>query len=191
MKNTQIIPQEIIEKKIFLIRGQKVMLDSHLAELYGVETKSLNLAVKRNIERFPDDFMFQLTHEEFQNLEPSLRFQFETSKKTRGGRRYLPYVFTEHGVAMLSSVLHSTKAVQVNIQIMRTFGRLRELLLSHIELKTKLDELERRIESHDTEIQIIFDAIHKLMEPEVVEKPKHKIGFRIEEPKRKYSVVKK
>ncbi len=159
----RIIPAEIIEKKIFLIRGHKVMLDAYLAELYKVKTKSLNLAVKRNIERFPPDFMFQLTREELLNL----RFQNETS--SWGGRRYLPYAFTEQGVAMLSGVLGSKRAIQVNVAIMRTFVKLREILLTHKELADKLVQLERKIEKHDEEIRTIFQAIRQLMAP--LEKP--------------------
>jgi hypothetical protein len=174
------------KKKIFLIRGQKVMFDFHLAELYGVETKALKRAVRRNMDRFPDDFVFELSDEEYH----SLRSHFGTLKRGEHSK-YLPFAFTEQGVSMLSSVLRSQRAVQVNIAIMRAFVRLRELISSQKELAHKLEELERRIESHDSEIQIIFEAIHKLMEPEVVEKPKHKIGFRIDEPKRRYSVTKK
>ncbi|MFQ6081941.1 MAG: ORF6N domain-containing protein [Candidatus Aminicenantia bacterium] len=128
---------ELVEKKIYLIRSHKVMLDSDLAELYGVETRVLLQSVKRNISRFPSDFMFQLTVDEFNNL----RSQIVTSK-SRGGRRYRPYVFTEQGVAMLSSVLRSERAIQVNIQIMRTFVKLRKILASHKELARKLEELE-------------------------------------------------
>ena len=165
-----IIPTELIEKKIYLIRGHRVMLDSDLAELYGVETKMLVRAVKRNIDRFPPDFMFQLTKEEFDNL----RCHFGTSSQW-GGRRYLPYAFTEQGVAMLSSVLRSKRAIQVNIAIMRVFVRLRQILSTHKELAYKLSELERKIEKHDEEIKAIFDAIRQLMAPS--EKPKRKIGF--------------
>jgi len=167
---TNLIPAERIETKIFLIRGQKVMLDKDLAELYGVKTKVLIQAVKRNIDRFPDDFMFQLNKEESQLL----RSQIVTSN--RGGRRYLPYVFTEYGVSMLSSVLKSKKAIQVNIQIMRTFSKLRQILSTHKELAYKLKELEQKTEKHDEEIQAIFDAIRQLMEPPP-EKPKRKMGF--------------
>ena len=164
-----VMPQEVIENKIFLIRGKKVMFDRDLAVLYGVETKFLNRAVKRNIERFPEDFMFQLSKEEL----ASLRFHFGTS--TRGGRRYLPYAFTENGVAMLSSVLNSERAIHVNIQIMRTFTKLREMLATHKELAHKLAELERKIERHDDEIKAVFDAIRGLMTPP--EPKKKKIGF--------------
>jgi len=172
------ISQEIIEKKIFLIRGQKVMLDSDLAKLYKVSTKRLNEQVRRNLKRFPLDFMFQLNDEEYkilksQNVISSLRSQFATSK--RGGRRYLPYVFTEQGVAMLSSVLHSDRAIQVNIAIMRVFVKLREILSTHKELAHKLEQLERKIEKHDTEIKTIFEAIRQLMSPST--KSKRPIGF--------------
>jgi phage regulator Rha-like protein len=166
-----IVPVEIIEKKILLIRGHKVMLDSDLAKLYGVETFNLNKAVKRNIERFPEDFMFQLSKEE----AGSLRFQsgiLKTEghpveiKQGRGQhRKYLPYVFTEQGVAMLSSVLHSKGAIQVNIAIMRAFVKLKEMLSTNKELAFKLAQLERKIEKHDGEIKLVFDAIRKLMRP--------------------------
>ena len=171
-----IVPVELIEKKIYLIRGHKVMLDSDLAELYGVETKGLVRAVKRNIDRFPPDFMFQLTKEEFDNL----RFHFGTSSQW-GGRRYLPYAFTEQGVAMLSSVLRSKRAIQVNIAIMRVFVRLRQILSTHKELAYKLTELERKIERDDEEIKAIFDAIKQLMTPP--EKPRKRIGFHVKDEK--------
>ena len=165
-----LVPQEVIEKKIYLMRGQKVILSSYLAELYGVATKVLIQAVKRNIDRFPDDFMFQLTDEEVE----SLRSQIVTSK--RGGTRYPPYAFTEQGVAMLSGVLRSKKAVQVNIAIMRAFVKLRQILSAHKELAHKLEQLERKTEKHDTEIRAIFEAIRQLMTP-LPKKPKRKIGF--------------
>jgi len=169
-----IIPVELIERKIYLIRGHKVMLDSDLAQLYGVETRVLLQSVKRNISRFPEDFMFQLTKEEYD----SLRSQIVILKPGRGKhRKYLPYVFTEQGVAMLSSVLKSERAIQVNIAIMRAFVRLREMLSTHKELAHKLAELERKIERHDEEIKAIFDAIRQLMAPP--EKPRRRIGFHI------------
>ena len=168
----EIIPQEVIETKIYLIRGQKVMIDSDLARLYGVSTKNLNKAVKRNMERFPEDFMLQLTLDEFK----SLRFQFGTSKKGRGGRRHLPFAFMEQGVAMLSSVLQSRRAIQVNIVIMRVFVKLKQILSTHKDLVYKLNELERKIEKHDVEIQSIFEAIRQLMAPPP-EPPKRRIGF--------------
>jgi phage regulator Rha-like protein len=150
---------EIIAAKIVEIRGKKVMLDDDLAGLYGVATKNLNKAVKRNSERFPADFMYQLTREEVR----SLRFQFGTSKK--GGRRYLPYAFTQEGVAMLSSVLNSKRAIQVNIAIMRAFVKLRNILATYKRLACKLKELGKRIENHDKEIKSIFEAIRQLMAP--------------------------
>lgn len=164
-----LISQEVIENKIYLIRGRNVMLDKDLAGLYGVETKNLNLQVKRNIKRFPEDFMFQVTKEE------NLRLQFATS--SYGGRRYLPYVFTEQGVAMLSSVLNSERAIEVNIAIMRAFVKLRQILSTHKELAHKLNELERKTEKHDMEIQGIFEAIRQLMAPPP-EKPRRIIGFK-------------
>jgi hypothetical protein len=158
-----------IDSKILNIRGHRVMLDSDLAELYGVTTFNLNKAVKRNISRFPEDFMFQLTEEE----AASLRFQIGMSKpKGRGGRRYLPYAFTEQGVAMLSSVLRSRRAVQVNITIMRAFVRLREMIASHKDLTRRLNNLERK---YDAKFKIVFDAIRELMAPA---KPNQRIGFR-------------
>ena len=156
-----------IERRILLVRGQKVMLDSDLAELYGVQTKTLNQAVKRNLDRFPEDFMFQLTLVEVEGLRcqigtSNLRSQIVTSNR-RGGRRYSPYVFTEHGVAMLSSVLKSKRAVQVNIAIMRAFVKLREVVGSHKDLAAKLGELERKVGSHDGRIQSLFEAIRRLL----------------------------
>ena len=168
-----IIPQEVIEKRIFSIRGQKVMLDADLAILYEVETKVLIQAVSRNIGRFPGDFMIQLSVQEFN----SLRSQFVTSKRGRGGRRYLPYVFTEQGVAMLSSVLNSERAVQVNIAIMRAFVRLRRVISTNKKLAYKLSELEKRVGKHDGEIYAIFEAMRQLMEPPLVP-PKPLIGFK-------------
>ncbi len=148
----ELIPVEIIEKKIYLIRGHKVMLDSDLAELYGVETKRLNEQVRRNLKRFPDDFMFQLTEEEAE----SLRSHFATLKSGRGKhRKYLPYAFTEQGVAMLSSVLNSDRAIEVNVQIMRTFVKLREMLSTHKDLARKLADMEKK---YDAQFNVVFDA---------------------------------
>ena len=157
-----------------------MMLDSDLAALYGVETKMLVRAVKRNLERFPDDFMVQLTKEEFDNL----RCHFGTSRL--GGRRYLPYAFTENGVAMLSSILNSPKAIQVNIQIMRTFTKLREMIASHKDLTKKLKELEKK---YDGQFQIVFEAIRQLIEVE--EKPKRTIGFLAKEQNAIYRKARK
>jgi hypothetical protein len=165
------VTEVFIQERIFLIRGEKVMLDSHLAELYDVPTKSLNLAVRRNLDRFPQDFMFKLTQQE----ADALRFQIETSNKGRGGRRYLPHVFTEQGVAMLSSVLRSKRAVQVNIAIMRVFVKLRKIISMNKELAEKLKDLEQRVGEHDEEIKVIFQAIRQLTA--VQEKPKQRIGF--------------
>lgn len=154
MKNSSLIPPEIIENKIYFIRGKKVMLDRDLAALYKVETKVLIQAVKRNLKRFPDNFMFQLNNIEME----SLRSQFVTSK--RGGRRYNAYVFTEQGVAMLSSVLNSEKAVQINIQIMNTFVRLREMMINNRALREKIEAMEKK---YDKRFIAVFDAIRKLL----------------------------
>src|SRR5271155_5239325 len=140
----QIVPVELIEQKIYLIRGCKVMLDSDLAALYEVPTKRVNEAVRRNLDRFPADFMFQLTLEELENL----RSQFATSSSRHGGRRFQPYAFTEHGVAMLSSVLSSTRAVALNILIIRAFVRLREYLMTHHDLARQLEDVERTQQEH-------------------------------------------
>lgn len=182
MKTSETIPIEVIENKILLIRGQKVILDKELALLYNVATRDLNKAVSRNITRFPIDFMFQLNKEEFKNL----KFQFGTSSLTDGkagwgGTRKLPYAFTEQGVAMLSSVLRSEGAVQVNILIMRAFVKLREILLTHKELAHKLKELKLRIDSHDEQITSIIEAINQLLAPPPEQK--RKMGFQIKEKK--------
>ncbi|OGC21419.1 DNA-binding protein [candidate division WOR-1 bacterium RIFOXYB2_FULL_42_35] len=166
-----LIPIERVENKIYLIRGQKVMIDRDLAELYGVETRILKQAVKRNIERFPDDFMFELNEEEYLDW----RSQFVMSNSDKMGLRWKPSAFTEQGIAMLSGILKSKRAVQVNIAIMRAFVNLRRILSSHRELGIKLAELERKYERHDVEIKGVFDAIRKLMVEEA--KPKRKIGF--------------
>jgi len=175
-ENVGLVPPERIERSILLIRGHKVILDADLAALYGVETKELIRAVKRNLPRFPDDFMFQLNEEEFENL----RFHFGTSSQW-GGRRYAPYAFTEQGVAMLSSVLHSRRAIQVNIEIMRAFVRLRRILASHANLARKLDSLEKK---YNTQFKVVFDAIRELMKPP--ETKKRPIGFLVEEAKVPY-----
>jgi hypothetical protein len=163
-----LVPAERIEQAILLIRGHKVILDADLARLYGVETKVLVQAVKRNLKRFPPDFMFRLTKAEHDDL----RSQTVTSSSW-GGRRHAPYAFTEQGVAMLSSVLRSDRAVQVNIEIMRTFVKLRRLLATHENLARKLDALERK---YDRQFKVVFDAIRELMTPPVT-KPKRHIGF--------------
>ena len=172
---------EVIATRILEIRGKKVMLDRHLAKLYGVTVKVLNQAVKRNIKRFPEDFSFKLSWEEV----GSLRSQTVTlnSTKTETSQRgrhikYLPYVFTEHGVAMLSSVLKSERAIQVNILIMRAFTKLREILLTHKELAVKIDALEKKYAEHDETIKYIFEAIKQLLEPPA--KEKKIIGFKVD-----------
>jgi hypothetical protein len=159
-KKTSLVPVERIERAILVIRGQKVMLDEDLASLYGVTTKVLLQSVRRNIERFPKDFAFQLNAVEVENL----RSQIVTSNVGRGGRRYRPYAFTEQGVAMLSSVLRSPRAVEVNVEIMRAFVRLRQILATHADLAKRLDELEKK---YDKRFSVIFDAIRKLTEPPV------------------------
>jgi hypothetical protein len=166
------VPVEQIERAILLIRGQKVILDRDLAGLYGVETKQLKQAVKRNIERFPDDFMFQLTREELENW----RSQFVTSKADKMGLRYHPMAFTEQGVAMLSSALRSKRAVQVNTEIMRAFVRLRQMLDAHKDLRRKLAALEKK---YDDQFKIVFEAIAELMTPP--EKARRKIGFEVKQ----------
>ncbi len=165
------VPLEVVKGKIYLIRGQKVFLDADLAVLYGVTTANLNKAVKRNIERFPGDFMFQLDKAEM----GSLLFQSGTSKSGSGGRRSAPYAFTEQGVAMLSSVLRSERAVQVNIAIMRAFVQMRELAASNRELARKIDMLEKKHARHDEQFVAVFDAIRQMMVP--VEKKRRRIGF--------------
>ena len=164
-----LVPTEIIENRILLIRGQKVMLSFHLATLYDVEPRALIQAIKRNINRFPDDFMFQLSQEEYKILKS----QFVIS--SWGGRRGYPYAFTEQGIAMLSSVLNSERAIQVNIAIMRIFVKLKQMILNHKDLSAKLVELERKIERHDEDIIAIFNAIRQIIKEEG--KPKPKIGF--------------
>lgn len=172
----QLIPLEKIENRIYFIRNQRVMLDTDLAKLYGVETKALNRAVRRNMERFPEEFMFQLTTEEERTLRLSnLRYQFGTSsleEKTWGGRRYLSMAFTEQGVAMLSAVLRSETAVQVSIEIMKAFVKLRAFLVSNKELAKKLSLLEKR---YDHQFKVVFDAIRQMMSPPASKK--RKIGF--------------
>jgi ORF6N domain len=166
-----------VERSIHLVRGDKVILDEDLAELYGVEVKRLNEQVKRNLDRFPADFMFQLTNQEFTNLKS----QSATSSQW-GGRRTPPYAFSEQGVAMLSSVLHSPQAVQVNIEIMRTFVRLRRMLASHAELAERLEQLEQK---YDTQFRAVFDAIRQLMaDPSSKNK---QIGFKVKESVERYS----
>jgi len=175
----ELIPIGQIAQSIHLLRGQKVMFDSDLAALYGVTTGNLNKAVARNRDRFPSDFCFRIRRDEARNLI----FQFGISK-SRGGRRHLPYAFTEQGVAMLSSVLNSPRAVKVNIAIMRAFVKLRETLESNRELAHKFAELERRVGKHDEEIAAVIDAIRQLMAPP--ERPRREIGFHVREKSPRY-----
>ena len=178
MSTVEVAPVALVESRILVIRGQKVLLDQDLAALYQVETKALNRAVRRNQDRFPEDFMFQLTPVEVELL----RCQFGTSKdsdENRGGRRYLPYAFTEHGIAMLSGVLTSTRAVEVNVAIMRTFVRLRQLLATHEELARRLDQLEWRQCEQDGQVRYVFETIQQLIKaPEPVIEPKRNFGFK-------------
>jgi hypothetical protein len=175
----KLIPIGRIAQSIHLLRGQKVMLDSDLAALYGVTTGNLNKAVTRNRDRFPSDFCFRLRRDEAKRLI----FQIGISN-SRGGRRHLPYVFTEQGVAMLSSVLNSPRAVKVNITIMRAFVKLRETLDSHRELARKFGQLQQRVGKHDEEIAAIIDAIRQLMAPPA--KPRREIGFHVREKPPRY-----
>lgn len=172
----ELVAAPAVERRIFVIRDRQVMLDEDLADLYGVETKRLVEQVKRNLERFPDDFMFQLDDRE----TAALRSQIATSNKGRGGRRYAPYVFTEQGVAMLSSVLRSKGAISVNIEIMRAFVELRRTATSYAAIEARLSQIEQRIEKHDEQLGQIFSALRQLIAP--TPKPKHPIGFRIQEP---------
>jgi len=162
------IPDERIENAIYLIRGQKVMLDRDLAALYGVTTSALKQAVRRNIERFPGDFMFVMNENEFQEW----RSQIVISTKEHGGLRYAPMAFTEQGVAMLSSVLRSKRAIAINVEIVRAFVRLRQMLTSNVELARKLEELEKK---YDRQLRVVFDAIRQLMSP--LEPQRKQIGF--------------
>ena len=168
-KKSAIVPTERIESLILLVRGHKVMLDSDLAALYRVSTKRLNEQVKRNKDRFPSDFMFQLNARETEDL----RSQIATSNTARGGRRYRPFVFTEHGAVMLATVLNSPVAVQASIQVVRAFVKLRELLGTQRKLAQKLIELEQKVEGHDEEITALFEAIRQLMEP--TDKPTRRV----------------
>jgi phage regulator Rha-like protein len=179
-----------IQNRIYVIRGQRVMLDKDLAALYEVSTKSLNLAVKRNIERFPEDFMFQLTRDELEDIKEQremlektdtiLRFQVETSKG-RGGTRYLPYVFTEQGVAMLSAVLHSSKAIQMNISIMRAFVEIRRMALEPAGWKEQLKKIAERISEHDIQLSQIYDTLENLLDENAAKRKwdeRERIGFK-------------
>lgn len=177
MKTKMKLKEHLITEKIYFIRGENVMLDRDLASLYGIDTRVLKQAVRRNLKRFPGDFMFVLTKDELKNW----RSQFVTSKSDRKGLRYMPMGFTEQGVAMLSSVLNSPRAIEINIEIMRTFVNMRKLISSNLELKEKIKELERmtnrKFKESDNKIKLIFDAIKSLMMQET--KPKRQIGFQL------------
>jgi len=166
------IPDEIICSKIYLIRGQKVMLDRDLAELYQVGTKQLKRQVRRNIERFPEDFMFELDKEEFDNL----RSQFGTSNW--GGTRYAPMAFTEQGVAMLSSVLNSPMSIKVNIQIIRVFTRIREMLTDTLNLKLEIEEIKKKLSNQNKNIQLVFSYLNELLEKREAPKPRPRVGYK-------------
>lgn len=174
MEEKELIVHHAIENKIYVIRGQKVMLDKDLAELYGMETRLINRAVKRNVERFPVDFMFQLTDSE----HVSLISQIGTSKKGRGGTRKLANAFTEYGVLMLSSVLNSERAIQVNIQIMRTFARIRQMLSDNTELRLEIEQIKKKIDNHDKNIELVFSYIDELIEKREKSETRNKIGFK-------------
>jgi hypothetical protein len=167
-----VLPDEIISNKIYFIRELKVMLDKDLAELYGVLTGNLNKAVKRNIKRFPEDFMFQLTKEEFENL----KFQFGIS--SWGGTRNLPYAFTEQGVAMLSGILNSDRAISVNIQIMRIFTKIRQTLTDNLNLRLDIENIKKKLENQDKNIELVFTYLDELMEKQENPKPRKQIGFK-------------
>jgi hypothetical protein len=182
-----------IQNRIYEIRGERVMLDRDLAALYEIETKALNLAVKRNIKRFPKDFMFQLTKEEFDDLrfqietsksDDLLRLQTETSKKGHGGTRYLPYVFTEQGVAMLSGILNSDKAIAMNITIMRAFVEIRKILIQENDFRIQLKEIKERLGDHDAQLNQIYDAMENLLDEKAAQRKweaRKRIGFKVAE----------
>jgi len=171
------LPDEVVMTKIFIIREQKVMIDRDLAELYGVLTGNLNKAVKRNIKRFPEDFMFQLTKEEFDNL----KFQFGTS--SWGGTRKPPYAFTEQGVAMLSGILSSNRAINVNIQIMRIFTKIRKVLVDNLNVKLEIEEIKKKLKNQDKNIELVFTYLDELLEKQENPIPRKQIGYKL--PKKK------
>jgi hypothetical protein len=174
MSQNLIISKETISDKIYFIRNQKVMLDRDLAMLYGIETKRLKEQVKRNLSRFPEDFMFELTKDEFANW----RSQIATSNSDKMGLRYAPMAFTEHGVLMLSSVLNSDKAIQTNIQIMRIFTKVRQMLLDTTDLKIDILQIQKKLENHDKNIELVFSYLDELIEKKEDEKPRTKIGYK-------------
>ena len=169
-----IIPDELVVNKIYFLRNQKVMLDRDLATLYGIETRVLKQAVRRNIVRFPEDFMFELTKEEFENW----RSQFATSKSDKMGLRYAPIVFTEHGVLMLSSVLNSEKAIQTNIQIIRIFTKIRQMLVDTTELSLDVEKIKKKIDNQGKNIELVFQYLDELLEKKDTKKEREKIGYK-------------
>jgi ORF6N domain len=169
------IPDEVVVSKIYLIRDQKVMLDDDLADLYQIETRRLNEQVKRNIDRFPEDFMFRLTDEEWETLKS------QNATSSWGGRRKMPSAFTEHGVLMLSSVLNSGRAIQVNIQIMRIYTKLKGMIVDHKDILLKLEKLEGKVSKHDESFRVVFDYLRELLNPKT--EPMRKIGFKIKNKK--------
>jgi hypothetical protein len=173
LNNKSLMPEEVIINKIYMIRNQKVMIDRDLAELYGVTTGNLNKAVKRNIKRFPEDFMFQLSKQEYENL------LFQSGISSWGGTRSLPYVFTEQGVAMLSGVLSSDRAIQVNIQIMRIFTKMREMLTENLSLRIEVESIKKKLTNHDKSIELVFSYLDELLEKQENPVPRRQIGFRI------------
>lgn len=175
-----VIPDEIIMNQIYYIRGQKVMIDRDLAILYGVETKQLKRQVSRNIERFPEDFMFEMTKKELENW----RSQFGTSNSDKMGLRYAPFCFTEQGVAMLSSVLNSPKAIAVNIQIIRIFTRIRQMLMDNTELRLAIEKLEKKTDNNTKNIEVVFQYFDELAEKKGNQKPRKQIGFKIGKKKK-------
>lgn len=174
MDDQSLLSEETISNKIYFIRNQKVMLDRDLAMLYGIETKRLKEQVKRNRNRFPEDFMFELTKMEFENW----RSQFATSNSEKMGLRYIPMAFTEHGVLMLSSVLKSDKAIQTNIQIMRIFTKVRQMLLDTTEIKVDILQIQKKLENHDKNIELVFSYLDELTEKKEDESERVKIGYK-------------
>ncbi|MCB0429178.1 MAG: ORF6N domain-containing protein [Flavobacteriales bacterium] len=172
-RNESLVPDEVLLHKIYLIRGEKVMLDRDLAELYGVETKVLKQAVRRNIKRFPEDFMFEMTSTELEHW----RSQFVTSNSEKKGLRYRPFCFTEQGVTMLACVLNSDRAVQMNIRIVRIFTRMRKMMLTHADLLVKMEQLEKRITDQDDKVKLLFDYLRQFIREK--ETPVEKVGYRI------------
>ena len=175
LENSIVIVEEIVMNKIYIVRGQKVMLDRDLAELYQIETKVLKQSVKRNMDRFPSDFMFELTDVEFNNW----RSQFVTSNADKLGLRHAPFAFTEQGVAMLSSILKSNKAIFVNIQIIRIFTRMRQLLMDNTEIRLAIEKLEKKTDNNTKNIEVVFQYIDELIDKKEIVKPREQIGYKL------------